>query len=70
MEKYTLILKHTWVDVEECTEENIEEPYIATYAVSTLEDDIMHSKKDIVVNLCDRMVEFINSEDMEHDTDK
>ena len=70
MEKYTLILKHTWVDVEEGIEENIEEPYMATFAVSTLEDDIMYSKKDIVVNLCDRMVEFINSEDTEHDTDK
>ena len=70
MEKYTLILKHTFVDVEKYIEENIEEPYIAAFTVSTLEDDIMYSKKDIVVNLCDRMVEFINSEGKEHDTDK
>ena len=68
MEKYTLILKHTWVDNEECAEENIEEPYIATFAVSTLEDDMKCTKQDIVVSLCDRLIEFMKEEI--NDTDK
>ena len=68
MERYTLILKHTWIDVEECTEDNIEEPYIAMYTVSTLDEDMQYTKQDIVVNLCDRLVEFMKGET--NDTDK
>ena len=68
MERYILILKHTWIDDEECTEENIEEPYIAMYTVSTLDEDMKCTKQDIVVNLCDRLVEFMKEET--NDTDK
>lgn len=68
MERYTLILKHTWIDAEECTEDTIEEPYIAMYTVSTLDEDMKYTKQDIVVNLCDRLVEFMKEET--NDTDK
>lgn len=70
MERYTLTLKHTWIDVEECTEDNIEEPYIAMYTVSTLDEDMKYTKQDIVVNLCDRLIEFMKKGGETNDTDK
>ena len=68
MKRYKLILEQTWVDIEQGTEINIEEPYIAMYNVSTLDEDMEYTKQDIVVNLCDRLVEFMKGEN--NDTDK
>ena len=68
MERYELVLSHYYVDEDEINKEEIEEPYIASVDIKTLEDDMQFSKTNVLLSLCNELIKFINKEELENDT--
>lgn len=68
MERYELVLSHYYVDENGIKQEEIEEPYIASVDIKTLEDDMKFSKTNVLLSLCNELIKFINKEELEDDS--
>lgn len=63
MEQYELILKHQSVD-ENDNVEDIEEPYVVTVNIETLETSMSFSKSDLLLAMCSELISFMNDEEL------
>lgn len=68
MERYELVLSHYYVNENGIKQEEIEEPYIASVDIKTLEDDMKFSKTNVLLSLCNELIKFINKEELEDDS--
>ena len=66
MERYQLTLDHLFIEEvdEKEVEKSIEDPYVVTVDIETLETSMSFSKSDLLLAMCSELISFMNDEEL------
>lgn len=66
MERYQLTLDHLFIEEidDEEIEKSIDDPYIVTVDIETLENSMSFSKTDLLLAMCSELISFMNEEEL------
>mgnify|MGYP003621697587 CR=1 FL=1 len=66
MERYQLTLSHLFIEEvdDKEIEKDIEEPYVVTVDIETLETGISFSKTNLLLSMCSELIAFMNEEEL------
>lgn len=66
MERYQLTLDHLFIEEidDKETEKDIEEPYVVTVDIETLETSMSFSKSQLLLAMCSELISFMNEEEL------
>ena len=66
MERYQLTLDHLFIEEidDKEIEKDIEEPYVVTVDIETLETSMSFSKSQLLLAMCSELISFMNEEEL------
>ena len=66
MERYQLTLSHLFIEEvdDKEIEKDIEEPYVVTVDIETLETGISFSKTNLLLSMCSELISFMDEEEL------